>query len=1043
MEKNTRLKWQLYIAITVSYILIIGTATYFFVALNQRIDTIKARVSEIQHAVGSSAELNLFFNDIDSTISIMKMRTLVLIVLLMLFLMFLINRIVKTIRELRRRSVEMHQLNKEIQAAQKQIEDTNWALAHASKLNERISGVDEEDRIAKIAFDSILDSIGLYAAALYIRRTDSDEYILKQHIGVDPTLPLLRSFIEGEGLIGHIAKNRKLKIIAENNKEILRSSSALRPNQVSTVIVVPFVYERRTWGLLEIGGDFPEESRQKTVHFLERTARSIAIAIKSGQAHLLLEHLLEETQQQTEELEAQQEELRVTNEELTYKTNLLEASEEELRVQQEELQQTNTQLEEQAQQLVSRNDELNAAKKTVEDHIKEVELASKYKSEFMANMSHELRTPLNSILILAKLLQDNKAENLHPDQVNYASVIHSAGNDLLQLINQLLDLAKIEAGKAEVNHDTIYTREFVNNIESLFATTAETKDIQLNIHINNNVAASFICDEYRLEQVLKNFLSNAFKFTDSNGKVQLTITQDNEQLVFSVSDTGKGISPEKQQLIFEAFRQEDGSTSRKYGGTGLGLSISREIALLLGGHISLASEVGKGSTFTLTIPYIAADQTKKSEESPIGKGFGGIEEKENLAATTISDMAVMQQETETDATKTLLIVEDDVNFAEILRQFAESYGFQVTLAYNGADGIRSAKGIKPQAIILDVVLPVFDGWEVLRTLKSDPETQHIPIHMMSAANFNQRESIEKGAIGFLAKPVSEDALRKAFKHIQLNIKEGIKKVLLVEDQEFQSDIIKSAFAEHNINVVQAFSAQSALSKLKSDQKFDCVILDIQLPDADGLDVLDKIKAMPPYAETPIIINTAYDLSKEQIDHVSLYTKAMVLKSDKSNNRLIDEVTLFLNKISTERYTPVKNATKLEKTGQQPDNLEGKKVLIADDDMRNIFALTTALQAYNMNIEIANNGLEAVEIVNNNIGKIDIVLMDIMMPEMDGYEAIKKIRDDKQHATLPIITITAKAMKDDREKSIRAGANDYISKPIDIDKLISLMRVWLS
>jgi len=639
-------------------------------------------------------------------------------------------------------------------------------------------------------------------------------------------------------------------------------------------------------------------------------------------------------------------------------------------------------------------------------------------------------------------LQDNKTENLHAEQVKYASVIHSAGHDLLQLINQLLDLAKIEAGKAELNHDIIHTQEFANNIESLFTTVAQKKDIQFDITIHEDVAPTFICDEYRLEQVLKNFLSNAFKFTDDHGKVQLAVTYQNEQLAFAVSDTGKGISPEKQQLIFEAFRQEDGSTSRKYGGTGLGLSISREIAILLGGHITLESEIGKGSTFTLTIPYVTPDQLAERAERHLAKDPDGVERKKDLITVTPTDTLITQQ-VETNTEKRLLIVEDDINFAEILRQFAERYGFKVVLAHNGADGIQKAQQFKPQAIILDVILPISDGWEVLRTLKAHPETKQIPVHMMSAADVNQRESIEKGAIGFLSKPISEDALRKAFEHIQLNINEGIKKVLLVEDQEFQSEVIKSAFAEHNINIVQAFSAQSALSKLKNEQKFDCIILDIKLPDANGLDVLDQIKSIPGYAETPIIINTAYDLSKEQIDHINLYTKAMVLKSGKSNNRLIDEVTLFLNKISTEDYTPVKNVEKLGKNGEEPGNLKGKRDLIADDDMRNVFALTTALQEYSMEIEIANNGMEAVDIVHNNLGKIDIILMDIMMPEMDGYAAIGKIREDKRNADLPIIAVTAKAMKDDREKSIRAGANDYISKPIDIDKLTSLMRVWLS
>ncbi len=1044
MKKNVSLKWQLFIGITMTYVLIIGAAIYFFYGIDKQIKRFKEISSEIENQASSLNELHLIVDEFSQSADALKTRTYILIGFLMIILLYIINRILKAMRELGQRSKETHLLNKEIKTAQKHIEDTNWILTESSKLNEQISGIDDENQIAQIAFEKILETLAPPAAAFYIQQANSSTYVLKQHIGVNSTDKLPETFLDGEGLMGHVAKSRKMRIIHENAEELFSSSSTLSSNQVRTIVLAPCVVDGRTWGILEIGGHYTDEVLPKIIGYLERIARMLAITIKSGQAHILVENLLGETQQQTEELEAQQEELRITNEELIYKTNLLEASEEELRVQQEELQQTNAKLEEKAKLLASRNEELHAAQQTVEEKIREVELASRYKSEFMANMSHELRTPLNSILILAKLLQDNKTKNLNTDQVKYAAVIHSAGSDLLQLINELLDLAKIEAGKVELNHDIIRTQEFANNIESLFATVAQKKDIQFDINIQKDVASTFVCDEYRLEQVLKNFLSNAFKFTGKNGKIQLTITREKEYLKFAVSDTGKGIPKEKQALIFEAFRQEDGSTSRKYGGTGLGLSISREIAILLGGHITLISEIDKGSTFTLTIPYQINEKNIVSDGQPLVANPISDEEALDIpdpAPTPIHVTAGNMEEGE--AVRTLLIVEDDINFAEILREFAELNGFQVMLAHNGDDGIKKAQQFKPQAMILDVMLPISDGWEVLRTLKADPETKHIPVHMMSAASFNQRDFIEKGAIGFLSKPVSEDALKKAFGNIQLNIKKGIKKVLLVEDQEFQSDIIKSAFAEHHINVIQAFSAQSALVKLQEEEHIDCVILDIKLPDANGLDLLDQIKSMPAYVKTPVIVNTAYDLSTEQIEHIRLHTKAMVLKSGKSNSRLIDEVTLFLNKISTDDYTPIKNIEKLKKNNLQAGSLEGKKVLIADDDMRNVFALTTTLQEYHMEIEIANNGLEAVEIVNNNIGKIDIVLMDIMMPEMDGYEAIKKIRAHKQNANLPIIAVTAKAMQGDREKSIEIGASDYISKPIDIDKLISLMRVWLS
>lgn len=970
-----------------------------------------------------------------------KRSVYILTALPFLFVLFLFNRIIRIFKELGLRSKQTHLLNKELQGVRTDIEDANWVLQESSILNEAISGLDHEDQIAAVSFDTVLKSLDFYAGTLYIRKVDSQEYRLKRKIGINKENTILSTFLEGEGLLGHVTAEKNIRVIDALEDRLIQSSTSLTTDVIKQVILIPLVYENQTLGILEIGGDFDESTiRPRILRYLQRISRTIAMTIKFGQSRTQVEHLLEETQQQAEELEAQQEELRITNEELIYKTNLLEASEEELRVQQEELQQSNTELEEKAKQLVVRNEELNEAQVVVEEKIQEVELASKYKSEFMANMSHELRTPLNSILILAKLLQGNA--NLSPEQVKFASVIHGAGSDLLELINQLLDLAKIESGKVELNYERINLTDFTDNLEGLFAVNAEEKEIQFNIIIDKSVPTDFVTDEYRLEQVVKNFLSNAFKFTERKGEIQLKISADEEHLRFVVSDNGKGITAEKQQLIFEAFRQEDGSTSRKYGGTGLGLSISKEIASLLGGRITLESTLGAGSVFTLIIPL------QKPEGLTVTESITPTPTEKPLLKPVQSNPLIIKKPTAFGNgnqvnEKNLLIIEDDGNFADILKNFAEDYGFTVMLAHDGADGIQKAMQYKPHAVIVDVMLPVSDGWEVLRALKASPDTKHIPIHMMSAASFNQRAFIESGAIGFLAKPISEESLKKAFENIHLNIREGIKKILLIEDQEFQSQIIKSAFAEKEINVIQAFSAQSALLKLAEEDNIDCIILDIKLPDADGLHLLDQIKALPKYMETPIIINTAYDLNKEQINHIRQHTKAMIIKSSKSNNRLIDEVNLFLNKISSEDYSPIKNIARLDSVNKQTDTLTGKKVLIADDDMRNIFALTTVLQEYNMEVEIANNGIEAVDIVNNNPGKIDIVLMDIMMPEMDGYEAIGKIRENKDYEKLPIIAVTAKAMKGDREKSMQIGANDYISKPIDIDKLVSLMRVWLS
>lgn len=977
-----------------------------------------------------------------STITDLKTTGYILIVLPFIFVIFIFRRIMKIFDELSNRSKQTHLLNEELQHVRVDMEDANWVLHESTILYEAVTGLVNKDEIARVSFETILKTLNFHAGTIYVLKMDTGEYTLRHHSGIDKGKDPLSAFVNGEGLLGLTTEHKEIKIISAEGERTLQSSTSLTTDTIKKIILVPLVYEDISLGLLEIGGEFDENTvLPRIVQYLQRVSRTIAMTIKFGQSRALVENLLEETQQQTEELEAQQEELRITNEELIYKTNLLEASEEELRVQQEELQQTNTELEEKAKQLELRNEDLNLAKVVVDEKIHEVELASRYKSEFMANMSHELRTPLNSILILAKLLQDNKT--LNPEQVKYASVIHSAGSDLLELINQLLDLAKIESGKVDLHYETIRLVDFSDNVESLFAMNAQDKEINFSITVEENVPTEFVCDEYRLEQVLKNFLANAFKFTEKQGSIDLKISADEEHMRFTVRDNGKGISPEKQQLIFEAFRQEDGSTSRKYGGTGLGLSISKEIASLLGGRISLESALGEGSMFTLIIPLQLPLKNSSASTTSINRA-------DELLVNPIKNLKL--EDTTAVATKhtkqpvlpkNLLIIEDDNNFADILKSFAEDFGFTVMLAHDGAEGIEKAKQYKPHAVILDVMLPVSDGWEVLRTLKATPETKHIPIHMMSAASFNQRAFIESGAIGFLAKPITQESLKKAFENINLNIREGIKKVLLIEDQEFQSHIIKSEFAEKEINVIQAFSAQSAMLKLEEEDNIDCIILDIKLPDADGLHLLDKIKALPKYQETPIIINTAYDLSKEQIDHIRQHTQAMIIKSSKSNNRLIDEVNLFLNKISSEDYSPVKNLAKLESINKHKDSLSGKRVLVADDDMRNIFALSTVLQEYNMEVEIANNGLEAVDIVNNKPDGVDIVLMDIMMPEMDGYEAIAQIRANPAFSKLPIIAVTAKAMKGDREKSMQIGANDYISKPIDIDKLVSLMRVWLS
>lgn len=965
-----------------------------------------------------------------------RIYTAILGVVALIVLFAVVLQALKILEHFRKTSEKSRLLNHDLARASHQLEEVNWVLTKSSEVHNQVSSLQSEAEIAQISLESFVEALDAYAGAFYVRKTDSSDFHLVHSVGMDKRNKL-ETFLLGDGILGWVAESQQYKVLRVDEIKEAKIETATVRNLSAEVVLFPIVYQDYCIAIIELIGELPQEKRQNTMDYLNRTGRSVGSALHTRQNHGVVEALLIETQQQTEELEAQQEELRITNEELVYKTNLLEASEEELRVQQEELSQANKELNQKATELSRRNEELNATQQVVEQKIKEVEQASKYKSEFMANMSHELRTPLNSILILAKLLQDNKHQNLSEEQIKYASVIHNAGSDLLQLINELLDLAKIESGKVDIQADRIRTEAFAGNLEALFREIAGEKEI--TFHVDTAQAPiEFVSDEHRIEQVLKNFLSNAFKFTAAEGEVRFRIFERSGNVHFSVADTGKGISPAKQNLIFEAFRQEDGSTSRKYGGTGLGLSISREVASLLGGRITLESTPEKGSNFTLIIPKTPANSSAQPE--PPTKEMSRGNEQSPIVQ---SDAIPVRNDDKPVPGKSILIIEDDVNFSEILKDFATDYGFGVLQAHDGVSGIQLAREHQPDAVILDVMLPLVDGWEVLRKLKADQKTRHIPVHMMSAANFNRKEFLESGAIGFMPKPVTEDSIAAAFKNIQLNLDHGIKKILLIEDQEVQSDLIKNTFAEQDIHVIQAFTIESGLKKLADEPYIDCLILDIKLPDGSGLDMLDIIKSDPKYEKLPVIINTAYELNNEQTEQIMRHTQSMVLKTSKSNSRLIDEVNLFLNKLSTPSYSPFKTPEQFDEKTAGTNTMEGKTVLIADDDMRNIFALTASLQEYRMQIEIANNGVEAVQILKNAEKTIDIILMDIMMPEMDGYQAIQEIRKDSRFKNIPIIAVTAKAMKGDREKSIELGASDYISKPIDLNKLISLMQVWLS
>ncbi len=990
-----------------------------------------------------NAEMSLLKIRKAEVISTTKQTTLIVVlssIIIFALILFLFSYIRRTFDQQKETEDQIRENNAQLESLSIENEQKNWLLSGAAKVNESLRGEQEMDELSNHIISSICNYVEAPIGAIFLSDI-KDKSLSLTGTYAFPLKKQTQRYHLGDGLVGQVAVEKTQKLLSDVPHDYVKINSGLGSTAPNFILLTPILFENETIAVIELG--LKDEPKESTLIFLKNVAENIGVAINSAFARIILRDLFEQTQQQAEELETQQEELRTTNEELLHKSEELQASEEELRVQQEELQQTNAELEEKAQLLEEKNISISQAREAISLKAKELEISSKYKSEFLANMSHELRTPLNSILILARILKENKPDNLNEDQIKYAGVIQNAGTDLLNLINDILDLSKIESGKIDLNIEKVMPQDVRRDMDALFTEVAKNKKIKFKIDLSPQLPAYFTTDLSRMEQIIKNLLSNAFKFTREQGSVTLSLAMANEATQFysnqlnayagkilsiEVKDTGIGIPEDKQNVIFEAFQQADGSTSRKYGGTGLGLSISKELANILGGEIQIKSEQNVGSTFTLFIPQHLEIQTESEE-------FVRIEKPAEPSITFAQPLKI-----NTDK-NTLLIVEDDLNFAEILKNYAIEKGFEPIMAHSGDIGLDLATTMLPNAIILDIMLPIMDGWTILKKLKSNPVTKHIPVHMMSAGDEKIEKAKKEGAIGFLKKPIGEDELAHAFNLItQIPDNFILNTILLIEDQELQSKILTQQLLDRGVSVTQAFSGKEALAALNKSS-FDCIILDLNLPDISGFDLLDQIKSQPKLHAIPVVINTAMELHNEQMERILHYSEAMVLKSNKSNDRLIDEVSLFMNKLKTEdkkSYTTRKSKeiSTIEKS------LSGKKILITDDDMRNIFALSTALQAYEMQIVIATNGREAIERLNEN-KDIDLVLMDIMMPEMDGYEAMTLIRKKKDFINLPIIALTAKAMKNDREKCIEAGASDYISKPVDVDELLSMMRVWLS
>lgn len=741
----------------------------------------------------------------------------------------------------------------------------------------------------------------------------------------------------------------------------------------------------------------------------------------------------EELEKQSEELQTQQEELRQMNEEL-------EEQAQNLKQQQEELQMTNEELEEQTQSLEAKNKEMEEAKHDIEQKTKQLEISSRYKSEFLANMSHELRTPLNSLLILSKDLADNKKQNLTQEQVESAEIIYKSGHDLLTLINEVLDLSKIEAGKMVITVDKIWINDLANNLLRDFKHQTEKKGLSFNIKIKEGVPEFIRTDSLRLNQILKNLLSNAVKFTES-GTISVEIkTHDENKLAIAISDTGIGIPEEKRAAIFEAFQQADGGTSRKYGGTGLGLSISRELTKLLEGEIELESKVNSGSTFTLVIPLEIKDQHDFGEEqilvtktpTSFYSGSKELTDKFHSYPGADDDRNQIQQDD-----NIVLIIEDDLKFAEIMIEQARKKGFKALSAATGESGLALVEKYKPHAIILDLDLPGISGHIVLAELKSNPGIRHIPVHIISG-NERSLKPIKEGAVEYLTKPLDKKQLERTFKRIENFVSRKMKNLLIIEDDENSRKAMRKLIGNGDVKCFEAGTGKEAL-EIYREQYIDCIILDIGLADISGFELIYKLEHEKE-TTPPIIVYTGRELTKEENNELEKYAESIIIKGIKSEERLLDETALFLHR--TVNNLPESQQRIIATLYDKENAFRNKKILLADDDMRNTFALSKILKDRGIEVIKAENGKVAIELLNEH-PDIQMVLMDIMMPEMDGYEAMQKIRAMEEFKQLPIIALTAKAMKDDRQKCMDAGANDYISKPVDTERLLSLMRIWMN
>jgi CheY-like chemotaxis protein len=950
------------------------------------------------------------------------------------------------------------------------LQEQVWLRSGQRLLAEKVVGLATPQLVGRAMLDFLAQYLDAAVGALYVRdkRHGTLRRIATYGFSRESEQATAHNVAEAETLIGQASLSRRMLVLRDVPDNYVQVVSATGRSAPKNLLIMPIENDGQVNGVVELG--FIRELTARDQEFMNLIGNGMGDFIEAALYRERLQDALIETQQLNEELQVQQEELRVSNEGLEERGRALMESQTRLEAQQAELEQTNVQLEEYAQRLERQKSDLLRAQDDLAANAARLEQSSRYKSEFLANMSHELRTPLNSSLILAKLLQQNRNGNLSEEQVRYAETIHASNSDLLVLINDILDLSKVEAGQVTVELETVSVDATLQSLQEMFRPIAASKHLSLAFDRSPGTPDTFITDGQRVTQILRNLLSNAVKFTE-HGEVALTVAPaENNTLRIDVRDSGIGIPADKLEMIFEAFQQADGSTSRQYGGSGLGLSISREFSRLLGGRITVSSDVGKGSVFTLWLPLdaeaalagtrngqtpapavapyqapptpaAAASEPLLTRTSSNGVQSAVVTAANGLSERTAPEAAITpiadDRDNRTRAGRLIVAVEDDPAFAEILRELTHELDFDFVHASSAATGLALVRDMRPAAVLLDVGLPDRSGLTVLEWLKNDPLTRHIPIHIVSATDHADK-ALHLGAIGYTLKPTARSTMEAAIRRLEARLQQRLKRVLVIEDDAPMRESIRALLQSENTEIVAVATLADALDHL-AKFSFDCVVTDLALPDGTGYDLLERLAANTAHAALPVIVYTGRMLSDEEEHRLRRYSKSIIIKGAKSPERLLDEVTLFLHSVES---SLAPEQQRMLRTVRQRDNaFEGRTILLAEDDVRNIFALSHVLEPLGAKLQIARNGREALDALEQG-PEVHLILMDIMMPEMDGLTAMGEIRRNPRFAHLPIIALTAKAMANDRTRCLEAGADDYVSKPIDVDKLVSLCRVWL-